>query len=71
MFYLLLGVGALCFFNLMLLILIGMNIIQLREVIQSFMEGPPIRYEQEDDDEGLLDVATSQIPYSTEPLIEE
>lgn len=63
---------ALSLLNLILLLLVGMNIIQLREIIQSFMEGPPIDYDQApDDDDGLQDVETSQVPYSTEPLIEE
>tara|TARA_Y100000034_G_scaffold43496_2_gene53064 strand:- start:6142 stop:6288 length:147 start_codon:yes stop_codon:yes gene_type:complete len=47
-----------------------MNIIQLRELIQEFMEGPPLSL-QEDEDAGLQDVSTSQTPYSVEPLIEE
>ena len=34
------------------------------------MEGPPIDYPPEDDG-GLDDIETSQISYSTEPLIEE
>lgn len=66
-------VMVLCFVNLILLALIGMNIIQLRELIQSFMEGPPIDLDLQRDPqgEGLEDVETSQTPYSIEPLVEE
>jgi hypothetical protein len=71
MFYLLLAVAALSLLNLILLILLGMNMIQLREIIQSFMEGPPTRVDYKDDDAGLQNVDTSQVPYSTEPLIQE
>jgi hypothetical protein len=71
MIYLLLAVAALCLLNLILLILLGMNMIQLREIIQSFMEGPPTRVDYDADDAGLQNVDTSQVPYSTEPLVEE
>lgn len=65
-------IGALCLLNLIFTILVGMNIIQLRELIQSFMEGPPIDLPMRDPQgEGLADVDTSQTPYSVEPLIEE
>jgi hypothetical protein len=71
-YFLLAVIGALCLLNSILLILVGMNIIQLREIIQSFMEGPPIDLSERDPQgEGLEEVETSQMPYSTEPLIEE
>ncbi len=70
MTYLLWSVVVLCVFNLIFTVLVGMNIIQLRELIQEFMEGPPLSL-QEDEDAGLQDVSTSQTPYSVEPLIEE
>lgn len=64
--------GGIALLNLILLILIGLNIIALRELIQDFMEGPPISMgEEREDDRGLQDVQTSQVPYTAEPLIEE
>lgn len=63
-------IGILCLLNLIFTALIGMNIIQLREVIQEFIEGPPIIV-PEKNDAGLADVKTPQIPYTVEPMIEE
>ena len=64
-------IGAICLLNLMLSILMAVNIIQLRELIQSFMEGPPIDFSRDPQGEGLEEVETSQLPYSNEPLVEE
>ena len=65
-------VAALCVLNLIFTTLIGMNTIQLREIIQGWMEGPPNEFPMRDPQgEGLEDVETSQAPYSVEPLLEE
>lgn len=59
---------AICLVNLLFTILIGLNIIRIREIVQGFVEEFPL---SKDEEKGLVDVETSQLSYSSEPLIDE
>jgi len=68
MFELLCFVCFVCVVNLIFTMLMGMNIIQLREYIQFLMEVPPREVE---DLSNLNNIETSQQPYSAEPMLED